>query len=278
MNSAAFGFTALASRYHFLFNDDPPIIASPDRRFDLDDVIKESFGEGYANHPKLRSLCTLNGLHVPHFMLGKDEAECVSRQNYGPVVLSTKEKTHAIAQLFQRLVRGNLKTLNSVGVIKFAGEPLDAVSTVLTVAERMRSVWLEFQRRHGGRATLSMNDEYDAQDLFRGLLRIFFGDIRSEDPSPQHAGASTRIDFTLPDVELAVELKFTRPNMSAKTLGEELTVDKGRYSAHGRVSHLIFLVFDDRNAISNPRGIESDLTKEKSRDDFAVTVRILERR
>lgn len=277
MNSSAFGFAAIASRYRYLFGSDAPSVPTPDRRFDLDDIIKERFGRGYAGHPKLRQLCNLNGLFMPHFMLGEAEAAAVSKQQFGPVVNSTTEKVHLISQLFEALCSGNLKTLNSVGLVSFAGEQIDAVAAVIRLAERMRVASLELLRRHDKRDTLVLKDEYDAQDLFRSLLRVFFDDIRSEDPASQVAGASTRIDFVLPGVGLAVELKFTRDSMSAKSLGEELIVDRKRYEGHGRISHLLFLVFDHKDIIINPRGIESDLSREKSESDFAVTVRILER-
>jgi hypothetical protein len=276
MNSSAFGFTAIASRYRYLFGSDAPSVPAPDRRFDLDEITKERFGKGYAGHPKLRQLCNLNGMFMPHFMLGPEEAAAISRGEFGPVVNSTTEKVHLISQIFEALCSGTLKTLNSVGWVSFAGEQVDAVAAVIRLAERMRVVSLDLRRRHDKRDTLVLKDEYDAQDLFRSLLRIFFDDIRVEDPASQVAGASTRIDFVLPAVGLAIELKYTRDNMNSKSLGEELIVDRKRYEGRGKISHLLFLVFDHKDEIINPRGIEADLSREKSESDFAVTVRILE--
>ncbi len=278
MNGTAFGFAAIAARYRYLFDAEPPSFPASDRKFDLDDIIKEQFGEKYADHPKLRKLCILNGLFMPHFILGRDEATAIAKGEYGPVINSTSEKVHLISVLFDLLLTGKLKTLNSVGWVEFAGEQIDAVQVVLQVAERTRRVWVELQKRYDGRDTLSLKDEYDAQDLMRSLLKIFFDDIREENPSPKRAGAASRLDFFLPKVELAVELKYSRASMTTKSLGEELVIDRERYAAHGKFSHLIFIVFDDLNVIRNPRGIESDLAREKSSDDFAVTVRILERR
>jgi hypothetical protein len=276
MNSSAFGFAALGLRYRYLTGNDAPNVPAADRRFDLDDIIAERFGPLYAAHPKLRQLCILNSLFMPHFMLGQDEAAAVARREFGPVVNSTNEKVRLISNIFHLLRGGKLKTLNSVGWVSFAGEQVDAVSAVLAVAERINSVYAELAHRHDNRSTVAFNDEYDAQDLFRALLRIFFDDIRAEDPGPQVAGASSRVDFVLPEVGLAVELKFTRTSMTTKALGEELIIDKTRYAGHGKITHLVFLVFDRSRLILNPRGIESDLSREKSEEEFAVTVRILQ--
>jgi len=276
MSSPAFGFSAIAARYRYLHGKDAPDLPLPDRRFDLDDIILTKFGKGFAAHPKFRQLCILNGLFMPHFMRGETEPEAIAQGAYGPVVNSTTEKVRLLSEVFRLLCSGRLKTLNSVGWVNFAGEQIDAVSAVMCVAERMQMVYAELARRHDKRDTLTLKDEYDAQDLFRGLLRIFFDDIRAEDPTSQVAGASSRIDFVLPDVELAIELKYTRQSLSTKQLGEELIVDKTRYSSHGKVSHLLFLVFDKEGLIINPRGIEKDLSREKSEEDFAVTVRILQ--
>src|SRR5690606_28277257 len=124
---------------------------------------------------------------------------------------------------------GGLQTANSVGIVQFADGHLDAVKVVLTLGERFLYVQREIARRHGQRPTLEVNDEYDSQDLLRALLAIFFDDVRPEDHVPEYAGASSRIDFIVPNYELAIELKFARNSLDKKKLGEELLVDRQRY-------------------------------------------------
>jgi hypothetical protein len=119
------------------------------------------------------------------------------------------------------------------------------------------------------------NDEYDAQDLFNSLLRLFFDDIRREEWTPSYAGGASRIDFVLPRYRIAIELKYARQSMTAKDLGEELIVDAAKYKTHTSARHLVCLVFDSNGYLNNPRGIENDLSQ--PRDGLVMTVRILDR-
>ncbi|TKK00151.1 hypothetical protein PlfCFBP13513_04175 [Plantibacter flavus] len=170
-----------------------------------------------------------------------------------------------------------MQTSTSVGRLPFADGELDAVEVVYKLGEKMLLVERELSHRHDSRSTLTVTDEYDSQDLFRSLLRIFFDDVRPEVVSPQYAGGSSRVDFVLPEYELAVELKFTRNSLPDRKLGEELIIDRDRYSTLGEVRHLVCLVFDHTGILRNPRGLEKDLVREASKDEFAVTVRIFDR-
>lgn len=106
-------------------------------------------------------------------------------------------------------------------------------------------------------------------------MLVFFGDVRAEEWTPSYAGGSKRIDFLLPEYRLAVELKHSRSSMTAKIVGDELTIDTVNYKQHSGTSHLVCLVFDPDGHLANPRGIERDLTG--FHDGFNVTVRIFDR-
>jgi hypothetical protein len=139
----------------------------------------------------------------------------------------------------------------------------------------MLDVQRQLKNRYKDRPTISVTDEYDAQDLFNSLLRLFFEDVRREEWSPSYAGAASRIDFVLPRYKLAIELKYARQSMTAKDLGEQLIVDIAKYKEHPSVRHLVCLVFDADGQLANPRGIETDLSAPQ--DGVAVTVRIFDR-
>jgi len=277
MNRSSYGFAAIAARYRHLFGSEPPASFPDDRLYDLDSILGARFGEGYAKHPKMRSLCTLNGLYMPHFKSGPEEAKAIASADFGLIERSTAEKAHLIALLLLRFASGQLRTQNSVGAVRFAKAHLDAVDVVLTLGQRFLYVERELKHRRENRDTLVVKDEYDTQDLLRSLLAIFFDDVRPEDVVPAYAGASSRVDFVLPKFELAVELKYTRPTLDDKKLGEELLVDRERYAQRDGVRHLVCLVFDHAGLLRNPRGLESDLSRETSSDRIAVTVKILDR-
>jgi hypothetical protein len=123
------------------------------------------------------------------------------------------------------------------------------------VARQLRS-------RYGSRNTIEIEDEYDVQDLFHSLLRIHFDDVRAEEYTPSYAGSASRVDFLLKKEKIIIEIKKTRQGLSAREVGEQLIIDSQRYQAHPDCSTLVCFVYDPEGRVANPRGIESDLTKE----------------
>ena len=103
---------------------------------------------------------------------------------------------------------------------------------VVKLTERLHAVVRQLRERRENRPTLDVKDEYDVQDLFHTLLTIYFDDIRREEWTPSYAGGASRMDFLLPEIETVVETKMTRPNLSAKQLGEQLITDIAKYKKH----------------------------------------------
>jgi hypothetical protein len=277
MNNADYGFAAIAARYHWLIGESPSAVLPQARMMDLDSAIEDLYGEAYAPHPKLQNLAALNKLSQRYWLKGAEEPERAAGGDFAAVQRSTSEKARAVARLTRLLLNGDLATQESVGDIFFADGRIDAVKTVLTVAQRMLLVERSLSRRHKGRDTINLTDEYDTQDLLRSLLVIFFEDVREETATPEYAGGSTRIDFILPDFQVAIEVKKSRDSMSPKSLADELIIDRDRYAKDDRVGHLICVVFDHEGRLMNPRGLESDLSRQSSAAGLAVTVKIIDR-
>jgi hypothetical protein len=127
---------------------------------------------------------------------------------------------------------------------------------------RFPAVALQLLERHDNRKTLVITDEYDVQDLFHALLRVFFDDVRPEEWAPSYAGQSSRMDFLLQTEETVVEVKKTREGLAIPgQVGTQLIVDIARYKQHPHCKRLICFVYDPENRIQNPRGLERDLTK-----------------
>jgi hypothetical protein len=185
------------------------------------------------------------------------------------------EKTKLIGFLAKLFLDGRIETKTSGRLLPFAGEQLDSVQVITTLAQRTLLVQRQLLQRHGNRETLKVQDEYDAQDLFHSLLRVFVNDIRQEEFSPSYAGTSKRIDFVLPEYGLAIELKHSRTTLTHKELGQELIIDIASYTIHPSVRHLVCIVFDSDGHIQNPRGVERDLSGVKEK--LLVTVRIIDR-
>jgi hypothetical protein len=277
MNSADFGFQAIENRYYRLGlgSDTLPSLPAIDHRIDLDAVIALGYGEDYADHPKLKNLGTLNGFPFRYFLNGNDEVDRFAKNEHGDIRRSLDEKVSLIAKLATLTLDGNLETKRAGKKLEFAGSLLDSVHTVTTIGQRFLDVSRQLERRHDNRPTIKITDEYDSQDLFHGLLRVFFDDIRREEWTPSYAGGASRMDFLIPRYKLAIELKFSRNSMTTKKLGEELIVDIAKYQSHADVRHLVCLVFDQTGQLQNPRGIERDLSVPK--EGLGVTVQIYDR-
>ena len=71
---------------------------------------------------------------------------------------------------------------------------------------RFHKIAQEFRERYADRETITIKDEYDVQDLLRGILRLHFDDIRPEEFSPSNAGSNSRIDFILKSEEIGIEV------------------------------------------------------------------------
>jgi len=128
------------------------------------------------------------------------------------------------------------------------------------ITSSFHAVVMQLRQRYNNRDTLDVNDEYDVQNLFHSLLKLYFNDIRTEEWTPSYAGGASRCDFLLPEINTVIEIKKTRQSMSTKELGEQLIIDIEKYKKHPQCSKLICFVYDPEGRITNPRGMENDLS------------------
>jgi hypothetical protein len=124
---------------------------------------------------------------------------------------------------------------------------------------RFHSVARQLRLRGEYRATLSVEDEFDAQDLLHALLRIQFDNIDTDEWTPSYSSGTPRTTLLLNDGRLAVVVKKTRPGLNAKDLSDQLQIDAERYRSHGRCATLLCFMYDPEGRIGNPRGLEASL-------------------
>lgn len=168
--------------------------------------------------------------------------------NYGKLVNHYKPLFDA--------AKDDLENLPATSINKAENTSLEWVIGIL---ERFPAFCRQLKKRHNDRAAFEINDEYDVQDLVHALLMLHFDDIRDEEPSPSHAGASSRQDFLLKAEKIVIEVKKTRKNLGARQIGEELITDMARYRAHPDCETLICFVYDPEEWVKNPKGVISDL-------------------
>ncbi len=182
-------------------------------------------------------------------------------------------------QAFEQLIGGGHTTSicnNFLSILKAFHEinphqnAPDFDDSLKNIFERFHIVARQIKRRHSGRSTLEITDEYDVQDLLQTLLRLYFDDVRPEEWTPSYAGGSNRMDFLLKKGEIAIEVKMTREGLKDNEIGDQLIIDIAKYQAHPKCKCLYCFVYDPESLVRNPRGLEFDL--EKCGGDFPVKV------
>ena len=146
-------------------------------------------------------------------------------------------------------------------------DPLDLVKGLCS---RFHAVARQLRLRGEYRATVTVEDEFDAQDLLHAILRTQFDDIGMDEWTPSYAGGSLRTSFLLNNGRLAIIVKKTRPGLNAKDLTDQLRIDAARYRSHDRCTTLLCFMYDPEGRIGNPRDLEADLTSVS--DSFIIDV------
>jgi hypothetical protein len=204
------------------------------------------------------------------FGLGSFEHSQFTRIGFAPFVGNTHPKFDSEAfQSGLQAVRIYVETLMSqlawFDYVDESEQEVPAAShgqRLARILDRFHAIALELAvRNRKERAPLSIGDEYDVQYVLRALLTIEFSDVRLEEHTPSHAGASARADFLLKPERTIVEVKMTRAGLPDRKLGEELTVDIERYRKHPDCGELYCFVYDPEHRIGNAFGLEQDLSR-----------------
>lgn len=185
---------------------------------------------------------------------------------------SVKEVSEAISAVVKRVDRNRGILENVPGPLDVSTNRAFLMNALENIVLKLHPVVVQLRSRHDNRDTLDVTDEYDVQDLFHSLLRLYFSDVRPEEWTPSYAGSSSRTDFLLPQIDTVVEIKKTRKGLNAKSLGEQLIIDISKYKTHPNCGHLICCVYDPEGRIANPAGIESDLNDTSEQFDTRVFI------
>ncbi len=148
-----------------------------------------------------------------------------------------------------------------------------ATARLVQLADSFHRVALRLRGRRAGKEPILINDEYDVQYVLAALLETRFEDIRPEEWGPSYAGGSNRVDFLLKNESVLVETKMTRSGLTDRRLGEELIIDIAHYKQRQDCNALVCFVYDPEHRLTNPLGIENDLSKTTDNLDVRVLIR-----
>lgn len=148
-------------------------------------------------------------------------------------------------------------------------EPYYFIESILN---NFHEVVKTLSKRNRNRDPLIINDEYDVQYLLHSLLFIHFKDIREEDPTPNNAGKSTKVDFLIKDCNTVIETKMMRETLDDGKVGSELILDIQRYSKHPSCDTLYCFIYDPKGYIRNSEGLKNDLEDIPSEIEVKVII------
>lgn len=158
-------------------------------------------------------------------------------------------------------LRGHLSSIKNLKNLPKEEVPLLRIRKILAGYHLVAN---QLKRRRKNKTPYIIEDEYDVQDLLHALLRLDFGDIRKEEWTPSYAGGASRIDLVLKKEGILIEVKKTRASLREKQIGDELIVDIERYKEYPDISTLVCFIYDPKQLIENPKGLEHDLEKQST--------------
>jgi hypothetical protein len=224
--------------------------------------------DGQAEPGSERKVAQLPGFtHKPEFAVRPDvrwlivfallEAAILT----GVIFFSGAKKSKAELEFEEKTLRMHFGLIDGEQNTREA-PPID---TLVQVLRRFHAFAIDLQRRRAGKPAFEIRDEYDVQDLLYALLKLHFMDVQREEPSPSFAGASSRIDFLLRELDLAIEVKMIRESLTARELGQELITDVARYFEHPKCKCLVFFIYDPQRGLANAAGLRRDVMGQDSR-------------
>lgn len=117
-----------------------------------------------------------------------------------------------------------------------------------------------------------VENEKDLQVLIGACLRLMCDDVRPEDYIAEYAGGRSRVDFFLPETGIIVETKMTRDSLTDRKVGEELLIDRCRYSSRSDCRGILAVIYDPRMLLRNPAGLAADLNQPSKNPSTKVIV------
>jgi len=197
------------------------------------------------------------------------ESSKLSKKIFSP------ENEKLIKEVISRVTKFQAEVDRILSPFKPSIEIAQTFQLIENVFSKFHVIAGEINQRHEDRPTLEINDEYDVQDLLRGLLKMHFDDIRDEEYTPSYGGGSARMDLLLKNEKIVIEVKMARKGLGQKKIREQLIIDKAYYKGHPDCKILYCFVYDPEERIRNPRGFERDLSDKV--DDFETKVFVFPR-
>jgi hypothetical protein len=144
-------------------------------------------------------------------------------------------------------------------------------SLVEDIIEYMRAVprglrELKQDNRYNKRpySVVEIKDEYDLQDFVRAFLKMRFPRATVENTVSKVAGVGGRVDFSLGDEKVFIELKVLKDEKDWGGMLKDITSKFERYSKDQDCDDIIVFVYDPDACFRDAHTAEADITQHRS--------------
>jgi hypothetical protein len=110
MRSVVYGFEHLAHRYQALTGGTIAPIIPVEHRINLNDVLRQKYGDLYAPHPQMINLIRMQGELPMHFLSGAQESTCFNNREFIRMHQSAISKVQFFRFAIGQLIKGKLTT------------------------------------------------------------------------------------------------------------------------------------------------------------------------
>lgn len=108
MRNINYGFEALEHRVAILGGEHCTI--KDENKYDLARLLKDKYGDGYSNHPRLQSILEMNDISSKHWLSGDKEAIAFDNKEYVMLHQSTLSKVAVFESIIKLTAEERLNT------------------------------------------------------------------------------------------------------------------------------------------------------------------------
>lgn len=173
------------------------------------------------------------------------------------------------------------QVIQKVSYLNFTTKEL--ILTILENFENAVTKITDPKERYGGKTVkpkktpktiISIEDEYDVQDILYVVLKSVFPKIKYENPLSKYGGSSTRLDFVLQEEGIIIEVKQIKiTEKNDKTFINQIKIDLQSYHVLDYLQEIIFFIYAP-NAIQDINNFK-ELEGEQSINGKTFNVKII---
>jgi hypothetical protein len=134
-------------------------------------------------------------------------------------------------------------------------EPENPFAPLETMLRRLPRTIRQLRNRHDHRPPFRVEDEFDLEDLLRGVLPLHFDHVRLHRRTPGYS-SRTRTDFWIEGGEgkglITVAVKCVSAAVRERQLGEQIEEDIAYYERNKKCPNFVVFLYDPQAVLTEP--------------------------